>query len=370
MFIRARTAVTAAALALGALVSPAAIAQQEELVFATLLPLTGPGAPIGTEMQRGIDLAVEKVNAAGGIRGRKVRVIVEDSQGKPDVAVLSFNKLADLHNVPAVQVAYSSVALAVAPLANRKKVIAMNSGAQSDKLSAAGDYLISTIPLVEDEAPVLSKFVIEKIGKTAAVIYENLAAGNDGRNDFKKTFEALGGKVLAEEPIDFGNTNFRPMIAKVMSTKPDMVYVMLTQAHNVLAEQVAQSPGFPVGVGHTFSTPLFGYPGTLGWYQTSVVSNVPEKLAAEFKAKYPDVKELGLFAREYFNSANIIMKGMDKVLADGGKVTGETLRKAIYDIKVFNSDIANITFEGTNIAKRKVDIHKYGEKERIRIDFN
>jgi hypothetical protein len=96
-----------AALSASLTVSWAASAQQE-LVMGALLPLTGPAASIGLDQQQGIQFAIDKVNADGGIRGRKVNIIFEDSQAKPDVGVLSFNRLVDLRHVPAVMTAFSS----------------------------------------------------------------------------------------------------------------------------------------------------------------------------------------------------------------------------------------------------------------------
>jgi branched-chain amino acid transport system substrate-binding protein len=366
MLHRLRLALAAATLASLAAAGPSVAA--EDLLIGTLLPLTGPGAAVGTEMQHGVDLAIEHANAKGGVRGRMVKAVIEDSQGKPDQAVLSFNRMVDLNNVPVVEVAYSSVALAVSPLADRRKVVVVNPGAQSNKLGALGPYFFSTIPLIQDEAPVLSKFAVSELGKTAVIIYENAAAGIDGRDDFKRTFEALGGKVLAEEPIEFGQTNFRPALLKIMSLKPDMVYIAMTQNFEVLANQVAQFEGFPVGVGHTFSNPFFGYPSTVGWYNTAIRSNAPPALVEEITAKFGGTR-LGNFAHEYYNATNIILQAMGKVIDDGQEVTGETVRQAILDIKTFNSDVAQISFENGNIAKRPVDILKYGEKERTVVDF-
>ena len=340
----------------------------DELLIGTLFPLTGPGAAVGKEMQAGVDFAIEKINAAGGIDGMKVRAVIEDTGGRPDQAVLSFNRLVERDGVPVMLSAYSSVALAVAPLATRNEVLVINPGAQSDSLGDASPYLLNTIPLVRDEAPVLAKFVTEKIGKTAAIIYENAAAGNDGRNDFKATFEAAGGTILAEEPIEFGQTNYRPTLLKVAGLKADMVYVVMTQSHAVFAEQVGQIADFPQVVGHTFSTPFFGSPGAIGWYNTSVRSNVPDDLAKEFKEK-TGAAEFGLFAREYFNAVNIIAKAASKIRSDNSELNGSSIREAIFSIGTFNSDIADIVFEGSNTAKRPVDILQNTESARVRIPF-
>jgi branched-chain amino acid transport system substrate-binding protein len=93
----------------------------EPIRLGAVLPLTGPAAVIGTQEQRGILWALDEWNAKGGIGGRKVEVIFEDNQAKPDQSVLSFNKLVDLQGVPAVFTGYSGPTLAMAPLATRKK---------------------------------------------------------------------------------------------------------------------------------------------------------------------------------------------------------------------------------------------------------
>jgi branched-chain amino acid transport system substrate-binding protein len=359
----ARATVLAAAMAV------ANTASAQEIVLGSLLPLTGPAAPTGIEEQTGVIFAVDKINAAGGIRGRKITVIHEDSQGKPDVGVLSFNRLTDLRNVPVVITAFSSVSLAIAPLATRKKTLVINPAAQSNQLENASPYLLNTIPLVGDEAVVTAKFALNFMKKkTAAIIYENVAAGIDGKDYFKKAFEQMGGKVLIEEPVEFGQTNFRPTLLKVVASKPDVVYISMTQGHPAFAEQVGQLDSFPVALGTTFSRPFYGFKSTLGWYHTALKSDVTPAMEKEFNEKFK-TKEMGFFAREYFNSTNIVLKAIEKVLADGGQITGESVRKAIFDIKTFKSDVATIVFN-TNTAVRQIEMLQLAEGARKVVDFD
>ena len=77
-------------------------AQADTIRFGAILPLTGPGAMIGTQQMRGIQFAVEKANAAGGVHGNTVEILFEDNQAKPDQSILSFNRLADLRKVPMI----------------------------------------------------------------------------------------------------------------------------------------------------------------------------------------------------------------------------------------------------------------------------
>jgi branched-chain amino acid transport system substrate-binding protein len=126
-------------------------ARAETIRFGAILPLTGPGGMTGTQEMRGIQFAVDKANAAGGVRGNKIEILFEDNQARPDQSILSFNKLADLQRVALIFSAYSGPLLAMAPLATRKKILLINAGAQADKLATASPYLINTLPTIGDE---------------------------------------------------------------------------------------------------------------------------------------------------------------------------------------------------------------------------
>lgn len=349
-----------------AMLSVVGTAQAEpgkQFVFGALLPLTGPAAPIGLEEQQGIQFAVDQINAKGGLNGTPVRVVFDDSQGKPDQAVLAFNRMSDLENVPALITAFSSISLAIAPLATRRELLVVNPAAQTDKLEKASPYLINTIPMVRAEAEVLAKYAFEKIGKKAAIVYENAAAGIDGRDDFRKYFEAAGGTIIAEEPVEFGQTNYRASLLKTASVKPEFVYIAITQSHEAMADQVSQVPDFPVAIGNTFSRPFFGYKSTEGWYQTAIQSGYPdEALLSAFKTQFK-ANDMGFFAREYYNATNIVVQSAKAVLDAGGELTGTSIRDQILKTKVFNSPIADITFD-TNTASRPVEIQQYQGKER------
>jgi len=91
-----------------------AYASAETIRFGAILPLTGPGALIGTQQMRGLQFAMDKANAAGGVRGNKIEILFEDNQAKPDQSILSFNKLVDLQHVPLIFSAYSGPSLAMA----------------------------------------------------------------------------------------------------------------------------------------------------------------------------------------------------------------------------------------------------------------
>ena len=87
-----RLGLAAIAVSIAALASAGA----ETIRFGAILPLTGPGGLIGMQQQKGIQFALDHINAKGGVRGNKIEVLFEDNQAKPDQSILSFNKLVDL----------------------------------------------------------------------------------------------------------------------------------------------------------------------------------------------------------------------------------------------------------------------------------
>ncbi|MEJ0016313.1 MAG: ABC transporter substrate-binding protein [Acetobacteraceae bacterium] len=165
-----------AALAAGLAIT-CATAYAETIRLGGILPLTGPGAIIGTAEMRGVQFAVDQANAKGGVRGNQIEVLFEDNQAKPDQSILSFNKLTDLQHIAVIFTGYSGPALAMAPLATRKKVLLVNAGAQADALAKASPYLINTLPTIGGEIEVLSKYLTAEGKKKAAILFENGAAG-------------------------------------------------------------------------------------------------------------------------------------------------------------------------------------------------
>ena len=331
-----------------------ASAQSKEIVLGAMLPLTGSAAQIGREEQNGIQFATDNVNAAGGIRGYKVRFVYEDTQGKPDQGVLAFGRLTDLHHTSALLTAYSSVTLAIAPLATRKKVFVLNPAAQTSKLATASPYLVNTISLAKDEVGIIAKYAAEKLGKKAAVFYDNASVGIDLRDEFKAAFLAAGGTIVEDEAVEFGSTNMRPALLKIAAAKPDFAFMAATSGPGVIGEQISQIPGYPTAIGTSFFAPFKSYPVTV--YHTLVKSSVTTDTEKEFNAKF-NTTEMPFFSREYANASQIMFKLIDYLLEKGRPITGENLRTALFEVKTFDSPNGKISFE-TNTARREIEIYR------------
>jgi branched-chain amino acid transport system substrate-binding protein len=324
--------------------------------FGAIVPLTGPGAVVGTQEQRGIQFAIDEANAKGGVDGHRIEILFEDNQAKPDQSVLSFNKLVDLEHVAVIFTGYSGPSLAMAPLATRKKILMINAGAQSDKLGTASPYLVNTLPSTGDEIAVMTKYLISKGKKTAAVLYENDAAGIGGRDDFVKAFPKAGGTILAQEPVQFGQTDYRPALLKLAAAKPDVLYVIITAGMVSLADQIKQTnaPFLVAGTSFMADPAAIADPASTGMIHTQVHIDAPPALAAAFHAKYG--ADMDFFARQYYNATGIVLTTLAKVLSEKQPVTGENMRTALFAIRDFQGLIP-MEFK-TNTAIAPIDINE------------
>jgi branched-chain amino acid transport system substrate-binding protein len=349
-----RIRIASVALAAGLIVAYAQ-ASAETIRFGGILPLTGPGALIGTAEMRGVQFAVDQANAKGGIGGNKVEVQFEDNQAKPDQSILSFNKLTDLQHVSVIFTGYSGPTLAMAPLATRKKVLLVNAGAQADALEKASPYLINTLPTIGGEIEVLSKYLTGEGKKKAGILFENGAAGMAGRDDYLKYFPEAGGTILAQEASQFGQTDFRPALLKIADSKPDVMLVVITAGLLQMAQEYKQLDlKFAVAGTTFFADPsVIADPSAAGFVHTQLQIDAPPDLAAQFKEKYG--ADMEFFAKQYYNAAQIVLTTLDKVVADKKPVTGEAMHDTLLQIRKFQGLIP-LEFK-TNTASVPMDIN-------------
>ena len=336
-------------------------ARAETIRLGAILPLTGPGAVVGTQEMRGIQFAIEQANARGGVQGSKVEVLFEDNQAKPDQSVLSFNKLVDLQHVPMIFTGYSGPSLAMAPLATRKKILLVNAGAQSDKLRTASSYLVNTLPSTGDEVTVLSRWLVGQGRKSASVLFENDAAGIGGRDDFIADFKKAGGTILSQEPAQFGQTDYRPALLKLSGSNPDVLFVSITAGMVPLADQVHQMhPRFLVAGTSFFADPqAIADPSAQGFVHTQVQIDAPPELAAAFHQRFG--ADMDFFARQYYNAAQITLTVLDKLAAEKKPITGEAMHDTLFAIKSFTGLIPMTFSSNTATVPIAIDEFKDGK---------
>ncbi|HUQ75460.1 MAG TPA: ABC transporter substrate-binding protein [Burkholderiales bacterium] len=187
-----------------ALTSFASYAQDRVVRIGVLMPISGPGSYFGVMGKEGIELALEQVGKQP-INGYRLQVQYEDSACSPLQATNAVKRILDQFK-PHIVIGEecSDASLAIAPILEQAKVVQLNAGSVTMKLTESGyKYVFRIFPNAEQQSAPLVKVATQQLkAKTAVVLHEKTNAGVDNAEGFKKPFEAAGGKVLAV--IDFG----------------------------------------------------------------------------------------------------------------------------------------------------------------------
>jgi len=189
---------------------------------------TGDQAAFGTSTVQGVRIAAEEINAAGGILGRKIRLVVEDDQGRADEAASVVTKLVTSDGVIALIGENSSnQSLAGAPIAQREGVPMISPSSTNPSVTEKGDYIFRVCFTDPYQGKALAAFVRNDLKLDSAAIII------DRKNDysvglaavFKKEFEGAGGKVVAEQSYAGGDTEFRPQLTTIKSKAPQVLFI-------------------------------------------------------------------------------------------------------------------------------------------------
>jgi branched-chain amino acid transport system substrate-binding protein len=201
----------------------------QEPRFSIPLPLTGTNAKFGEIEKKSYEIATEEINAAGGIKGKKIVLGFEDSQGKPEVSRSIVEKLIDVKKQSIIFGEYSSAcSKAIAAVAEERKVpYLVVTGATDDITQQNYKYVFRMNPTNAYYATGMMSFLREVVKPTSiAILYESSDFGTSGAEDMVKQAEKFPMKLLAKEQYEKGAVDFKPILSKVKAARPDMIYMV------------------------------------------------------------------------------------------------------------------------------------------------
>ncbi|MBE7516105.1 MAG: ABC transporter substrate-binding protein [Chloracidobacterium sp.] len=201
--------------------------QSETVNIGTTLDLTGPNATYGDQVKKGLDLAVEEVNAQGGIQGKKIQITYLDSKSDPKLAVTNAQQLIAVNNSKLLLGEISSSATqAMIPVVEQNGAFLFAPASSSPKLTNVSKNFARNWPSDVAEAGSAAQFAKDKLnGGTASIIYVNSDYGIGLKDKFTQVFESFGGKVVSSEPYEVGATDFRTLMLKVKAADPEVIYL-------------------------------------------------------------------------------------------------------------------------------------------------
>jgi branched-chain amino acid transport system substrate-binding protein len=204
-------------------------AAQEPMKLSIPLPLTGTQAKFGEIEKNSYEIALEEINAAGGMKGRKILLEFEDSQGKPEISRSIAEKLIDVKKQPVLFGEYSSsCSKAIAAVAEERKIpYLVVTGATDDITQQGYKYVFRLNPTNAYYASGMISFLKEVVKPASiAILYESSDFGTSGADDMVKQAAAIGMKVLVKEQYEKGAVDFKPILSKVKAARPDVIYMV------------------------------------------------------------------------------------------------------------------------------------------------
>jgi branched-chain amino acid transport system substrate-binding protein len=200
----------------------------KEIVIGEYGSMTGAEATFGQSTHQGIMMAVDEINAAGGIGGRKIRVVSEDDQSKAEEAANAVSKLISSDNVIAIigEVASSS-SLAAAPICQAAKVPMISPSSTNPGVTQRGDYIFRMCFIDTYQGPVLARFAANDLHAKRVAVFTDVRS--DYSTGLAKAFEdvytPLGGAIVARQSYSKGDSDFHAQLTAFKAVNPDVILV-------------------------------------------------------------------------------------------------------------------------------------------------
>lgn len=339
----------AGAAVLGALLSSPAAAQQPPIRIGFHAPLTGFAASDGKSSLNGAQLAVEEINAAGGIDGRKLELVVEDDQAKPEQAVPLANKYIGEGLKIVVSGSYSGPTRASAGVFQAAKIPYISAYAIHPDITRAGDYVFRTSFMGEVQGRAAAKLIGDILKKKRVTL---ITLNNDFGQALSAGFKEVAGKfgldIVSEYSYGMGDRQFGSIVASVKRDNPEVLYVsgyffnggpLVAQlrAGGVTA-QIVGTEGFDTY--NFISIAKNAAEGVLITTSLDRDSKLPQvrRFIEDYEAKYKVGADM-VAASTY--SAIQVAAG---ALAKAGPDDGTKIRDAIAAMKDFPTAVGRLTF--------------------------
>lgn len=309
--------------------------------------LSGGAATYGQGSVEGIELAIEQINAAGGINGKKIVPVKYDNKSEPETAQTLANKLITQDKVVAILgPATTGCFKAEIPVGNKNKVPVASGSATADDVTytdaGVQEYAFRVCFSDSFQGKVMANFALNNLKARSAVIIMDSSSdyGKGLAKNFRETFTAGGGTIVAEEAFVVGDTDFNAILTKIKGQSFDAIYIpgYYNEAGLIIKQARAQGINVPVLGADGFDSPvlleLAGADALNSVYFTNHYSSLDKdpavvKFIEDFKAKYN--KEPDAFNALGYDLAKFVADAIGRADA----LNGESVKKALEATKDF-----------------------------------
>ncbi len=190
--------------------------------------LTGPNYNFGKSAINGVLMVADEVNQAGGIRGRRIDVVIEDDRGSPEEAARLTAKLIDQDNVIAIIAGGTSGnSLAAAPKAQSSHIPFISPSSTDPAVTQAGDYIFRACFVDSFQGEVMARFAANTLkAQKAAIIFDFNSPYGRGLTDyFELSFAKFGGRIVSKQSYTQGDEDFKGQLSSIRAAEPDVIYI-------------------------------------------------------------------------------------------------------------------------------------------------
>jgi branched-chain amino acid transport system substrate-binding protein len=311
--------------------------ESQEIVIGEYGSMTGATATFGQSTHNGILLAIDSLNSTGGVLGKKIRVVSEDDQGKPEEAITVITKLINKDRVSAIlgEIA-SSNSLAGAPVCQRAKIPMVSPGSTNPKVTQIGDFIFRVCFIDPFQGTVMAKFTANNLKLTQVAILRDIKSDYSvGLADFfEKSFTSMGGTIVADESYSAGDKDFNAQLTSLKSKNPQAIFLPGYYTEVGLIARQARKLGLTIpllGGDGWDSEKLWEIGGEAlngcfysNHYSVDDTSSVVQNFVSKFKARY-EGKVPDAMAALGFDAAMVLVDAIRRA----GTTQSDSLRLAL-----------------------------------------
>jgi branched-chain amino acid transport system substrate-binding protein len=351
---------------------PGAGGSTGEIVIGYYGDLSGRTSNFGQSTKRGVEMAADEINKAGGINGRQIKILSEDDEGRPEKAATVVTKLIDQDRVVALlgEVA-SGNTLAAAPKAQAAHVPMISPSSTNPAVTAVGDYISRVCFIDPFQGAVMAKFAANTLkAKKAAIMLDFNSPYSRGLTEFfEASFTKLGGEIVDKQSYTQGDRDYKGQLTAIRSKNPDVIYVPGYYGEvGVISKQAKQLD---------IKAPMLGGDG---WDSTQLWELGGDSLNGDFISNHYSVDDPSPAIQKFvaaYKARNgevpdaLAALGYDamKVLADAIKRAGTTegpqLKDAIAATKDFVGVTGTISLDKDRNAVKPAVVLKLQDKKYI-----
>ncbi len=347
--------------------------KSDEILVGHYGSMTGSTATFGISTDNGIKLAIEEVNAKGGVKGRKIKLITLDTEGKSQVAAAVVTRLITQNNVVAVlgEVASSNTKSA-APIAQENKVPMITPSSTNTEITKIGDYIFRVCFIDPFQGFVMAKFATENLKAKKAAILRDVKSDYSVElaNVFTQEFKKMGGEISLDQSYQEGDIDFKAQLTQIKSKNVDVIFIPGYYTDVGLIAQQARGLGVTAKLlgGDGWDSPKLheiGKEHINGSYFSNHYTTETEEVPVldfikKYKEKYKETPD-GLAALGY-DAARVLVEAMERA----PEISPKAIRDELAKTKDFNGATGKITIdENRNAVKSAVVVEVQGEARKF-----